>query len=203
MKKKTFLICIAILTISMSPPTAIGATVSLVPQLQKVILGDQIHIDIMLSSVDPIFRGALDFTYPSDLVNYTFFEMNHSFVEGSLSFLPNSSTPGLLDNFSFAIRSASDITAGRLATMIFTAGNTAGTADIDVLLETISVGPAWKWGQTGDLREFQPISASDLANFKLIGSSVEIQVVPIPSAIMLLGFGLISLIALRRRSSEK
>jgi hypothetical protein len=152
----------------------------------------------MFDSTDPIFRGALDFTYPSGFVNYVSFLMNRNIIEGSLSFFPNSSTPGILNNFSFAMRSDSGPQSERLATIIFNAGSTAGIADFNVFLETISIGPAWIWGQTGDLRERQPISAIDLAGFTLNGASVEIQAIPIPSTLMLLGGGLMSLLVLRR-----
>jgi hypothetical protein len=152
----------------------------------------------MFDSADPIYRGALDFIYPPGFVDFVYFDMNRDLVDGSLSFLPNSSTPGLLNNFSFALPSDSGLQEARLATMIFNAGYRVGMADFDVILETIFIGPAWVWGQTGDQRQNQPISAADLANFTLNGTSVEIQAVPIPSTIMLLGGGLMSLVVLRR-----
>jgi hypothetical protein len=200
MKRISFLICNTLITISIFFSTANAATISLVPQIPGVFVGDLISIDVIIDSADPIIRGALDFTYPSGLVNYEWFGRNPNIVEGSLSFLPNSSTPGILNDFFFAMRSDSALQSERLATMIFNAGSSAGTADFDVFLETIFIGPAWIWGQTGDQREYQPISAADLAGFTLNGTSIEIQAIPIPSTMMLLGGGLVSLVVLRRRS---
>jgi len=135
------------------------------------------------------------------LIDYGGFEMNRIQIDGSLSFFPNSTIPGILNDFIFAIKSDSDPTAVRLATMIFNAGSSTGTADFNVFLEPNSIGPAWVWGQTGDDREYQPISNVDLANFTLNGTSIEIQAVPIPANLLLLGSGLTGLLIIRRRLS--
>jgi len=203
MKRLSFLICMTLISAATFLPPANAATISLVPQSPAVFVGDLISIDLMFDSADPIYRGSLDITYPSDLVNFEYFDLNRNAVDGSLSFLPNSSTPGILNNFSFAMRSDSGPQSERLATIFFNAGSSAGLADFQVFLETQSIGPAWIWGQTGDQRESQPISAADLADFNLIGAFVEIQAIPIPSTLMLFGGGLLSLIVLRRHAEHR
>lgn len=182
-------------------PRANAATISLVPQSPAVFVNDPISIDVMLYSDEPISKGALDFSYPPDLVDFVLFSMNPDIIDGSSTFFPNSSTPGILDDFIFTTKSGSGPMAARLATMLFDAGSSPGTADFGVFLETVCVvGSAWVWGLTGDAREGQPISAADLAEFAFNGTSVQIQAIPIPPTIMLLGGGLMGLVVLRRHS---
>lgn len=59
-------------------PRANAATISLVPQSPAVFVNDPISIDVMLYSDEPISKGALDFSYPSGLVDFVFYESGYN-----------------------------------------------------------------------------------------------------------------------------
>jgi hypothetical protein len=179
-----------------------AAIISLVPQESTVLLGDNIVIDVKIDSSDLISTGAMDLSYLSGLVGFSSFVFGPD-VDNTLSGAPDSTTAGELDDFNFTSANSDGVTAGTLATITFTTGSSIGTADFDVLLETVFfAGPAWFWGSTGDSRQFKEISSADLASFTFNGTSVNVNNVPIPSTILLLGGGLAALVGLRRRRSS-
>jgi hypothetical protein len=183
----------------LSLPSANAATISLVPTSSSVLLGGSIVIDVMLNTTDLISTGLLDFTYPSSNVSFASFSINSSVLDSISSASPSSSSAGQLNDFSLVSLGPGGTNGGRLATMTFNTVNT-GLATFGLSLDNVFFGgPAWFWGGTGDSRAFQAISNTDLASFTLTGASVQINAVPIPAAVWLLGSGVVGLVALKRR----
>ena len=197
MKRKHVLIMAVSIVLCLSFGTVQAATsISLVPNAASVTVGDQIVIDVVLNSDDlAIGSGALDFTFaPSTgLINYNNdFTLNG--LDPSLSGLPTSSA-GMLNDFGFASPTFDGFalnTNNLLATMSFDTVST-GTADFSVLLEEIFLGSA-AWFDNGT---FSVIT--DFGAFEFNGASVDVNAVPIPSTLLILGSGLVGLVGIGHR----
>lgn len=198
MKRKHVLIMAVSIVLCLSFGTAQAATsISLVPNAASVTVGDQIVIDVVLNSTDlAIGSGALDFTFaPSTgLINYNNDFTLNGLLDPMLSGLPTSSA-GMLNDFGFASPSFSGFdlnTNNILATMSFDTVST-GTADFSVLLEEIFLGSA-AWFDNGT---FSVIT--DFGAFEFNGASVDVNAVPIPSTLLILGSGLVGLVGIGRK----
>lgn len=191
MKRKPASLLAISLILCLSFGTVQAATIiSLLPASPSVTLGDQILINVVLSTDTPFLSGALDFGYPTGLVSLANFAFGAA-VDSGFSFLPNTSTAGQINDFAFSNFSGISGASNLLATMAF---NTIGigTSDFTVAIDQTSQG-GWFF-LTG-----VPLTASDFSNFTLNNASVQINAVPIPGALWLLGSGLVGLVVMKRR----
>jgi hypothetical protein len=169
-----------------------STTISLQPQSPSVTLGDQIVIDVVLSTDLSFLSGALDFTFETELASFSSFSFG-SAVDSDFSFSPDTSVAGQINNFGFANFSGINGANIVLAKITFDAIGT-GTADFASTVDQSFEGGWFIEGST------EPIN--DFSTFILTPTSVEINAVPIPGAVWLLGSGLIGLVAMKRRKKN-
>ena len=193
MKRKHVLILAVSIVMCLSFGTVQAATsISLDPgSITSVMVGDSINLDVVLN-VDMIPAGigfgTLDFSYLSSIVSFdgltdvgasTLGPPDMNAQDWAFSH-PNYFIGGVFaDGGSFILGTLS-FTADAVGTAIF-----GVTPDPEYLM---SIG--WRDGTNAEI---------DIASFLTNGASVQVNAVPIPSTLLILGSGLVGLVGIGRK----
>ena len=185
MKRNLFFLSLAfVLCLSVSSVNA--ASLSLLPANQAVIPGSQVAIDLGFDfSDDTAFGIGMILTAdPSSVLSLVSYTMNSTFdalVDDAFTTLPTETTPGTFGTLGFG--DFGGITGMHtVGTYLFDVSSAAtGSVDLSMALDSFATDS----GNPPDL----------------IGASINVNAVPIPGALLLLGSGLIGLVGLRKKVS--
>jgi hypothetical protein len=197
-KKSVFCLSVVLAFCFVASGVQAATTISLQPNLPVVNLSDQIIITVALTSDPPgILSGAVDFTYDDSLAQFVSFEIG-SGVDPGFVFFPNTPPPpppqpgstqsplGQINNYGFGNFNG---VSSPVAVITFDP-IAAGIADFGILFDADVTGGGWFDGNGAPL---------DLGTVTLSGTSVSVNIVPIPGSILLLGSGVLGLVGLSRR----
>ena len=200
MKKKLFLLSMVfVVCVSVSAVQAAIVSIDLNSLSgPSVSLGDQIDIQVLLTTDTALLGGGLDFSYTAGLVNLFNFATGTA-VDPSLVIPPNTSTPGQVLNYEFSNFSGIAGSSQLLATMTFDT-TAVGTAVFNPFVDSASAGLGLDGAYTGGWFDNNLSPITDFVDFTVTGTSVEITAVPIPGSILLLGAGLMGLVGVKRRT---
>jgi hypothetical protein len=192
-KKRPILILVFAFVFCLSIGAAQAATVSIMPPTQEVVQGGAFSISLAYDFPEAILGGGVSIGFDDTVLNLGTFAWNPTFfalLDPSTSKLPtdnSNGTIGALDGWDFGNFGGVGPGTGTIGTVNFQVDPLAalGLTDLSMAVSTSSGG----WFDAAGA----PITPT------LNGATVNVNVVPIPGSILLLGSGLVGLIGLVRR----
>jgi hypothetical protein len=182
-------IIITAIVLCMSTNIVQASIVTLSPEKTDWLLGEQVKIDVILDvESDALFAGGLDFFYNTTQLDYLSFAFDAAFNTASDAFIqsPTEGPLGSILSLQFS-RSSGNYSNGLIGTLTFDTFTTGTGFGISVAENALYGG----FVADGPV-EIDP---------SFINASVDVNAIPIPSTILLLGGGLAALVGLRRRKS--
>ncbi|MDF1556106.1 MAG: hypothetical protein P1P84_23750 [Deferrisomatales bacterium] len=193
MRKSLVLLAIGLL-VGLGAVQAQAGSFALLPPTQEVMVGDTVTLGVTMDfSTDPTVGGGLDIFYDPAVLSYQDFvfatELNFDF---GFTGAPVLVSPGVLQNL--YIGNFSGLAGPALVGTLTFSADAMGTS----LLTMADSALAAADGGAGPF-----YSAATFAEqvVDYTGAEVNVNVVPIPGSVLLLGSGLVGLVGVRRRRS--
>ena len=166
--------------------SSFATTVSLVPETTQVKAGETFSLDLIFDfGSDEAGSAVVDIVFDDTFIKYQDFAFNAGFTHGGETIDPQTS-----ELVSVGVGSIPSIPPTPFTGGPFTIGTLTFIATSEPGVSAITISKSVRWGGFGGITLDSP------------NISVEVQAVPLPSAVWFLGSSLIGLISLNRRKAS-